>query len=171
MDLYKNLTLEKAKQILYESGQGLRATIHVRDVLEKKTTYLLGYCLIWTSSILSYVFLHRFRLGMLLIFIAIYVIAILKAATLLMKNLAPTDFKLEGHQGEDFLKREVIDQDFKLLLVGIAQRRDESFKDNQKRNKENASRINNAIQIIVYSSLGALLLLFITTLFIQLMVF
>jgi hypothetical protein len=156
---WNNLTEEKAKQIFLESSDALKGTIHVRDILEKKTIYILGYCLLWISSLLSYAFINQCKLGFFLVPIILYIFAIIGSAILMIENLKPDDFNLEGNLSKNIIKTGALNQDYDLFLVGIAQEKDGRFEKNFSLNKKKASRIKTAIQIIVFSSLVASLFL------------
>jgi hypothetical protein len=152
MPQWNNLTEKKAEKILSESQKALKGTVQVKGIIDKKTTYILGYCLLWVSGLYSYVFVYRVELGIFLIPILFYIFSLVITAIFIFKNLSPDGFYFEGNSSKNIATQEALDCSTELFLIGIAQETDDRFEKNLKLNNKRAMRIKVALQILLCSS-------------------
>ena len=157
--VWEHLTEEKAQLILSEAKILFESTLDARSEIEKKTTYLLGYCFVWISGLMSFVFINHARLQFFIIPIIVYLFGLILIAHSLIKILYPTRYKLGGNFSRNMTtSQECIDQPYPMFVIGIAQELDDQSEDNIQTNNQKAASLKGGLQRLVYLS-GLCLLL------------
>lgn len=158
---WSKINTDKAEKILDESETLFKSTLDVRAELEKKSTYLLGYCLLWISGLMSFVFINQSQLNFLMYPVIGYIFGLIIIAFFLARSMYPARYKFGGNFSRNLTKsQEMVDQDYTMFIIGIAQELDDQTANNISKNELKSTSLKRCLMgLICLSALCLLLIL------------